>query len=275
MGLQFGPGVDFKALKAAVATHVTVENSAIALINGIADNIAIAIQRADANTQSQLNELVAELEKETKNLTDAVVSHRPLAAATLDQDTAPVVAQTLPDNPMLSAPTPSIPDDVLHAPSHVIVEPVANVEPVFVEPTPPGEIVVPTPEPEPVFVKEPIVEPAPVVVEEPIVVPEPTPEPVANVAESDPVTAPVEPVLLGPVPGDENPLINSQPFPEPVAVTPDPVVNVEPVANTEPTPPEEIVTNETPNTLSNPPVFFNQLVHDNITEDLKIKGLIA
>ncbi len=270
MGLQFGPGVDFKELSKAVSEHSTVENSAITLLNGIADNIAVAIQRADANTQFQLNELVAELEKQTKALTDAVVTHRPLAATTLD-DTTPVVANTIADNPMLSAPTPSIPDAVLHPPTHTIDVPVANTDPVvvlgpvpgdenpianndpvFVEPTPPGDIVVP--EPEPISVVEPV---SPIgetpVISEPVVEPVANTEPSVVAVAPDPVVANVETIAVGNTEPTSNTMIDIPPQGETVDV-----------ANTDPV-----------NTLKNPPVFFNQLVHENITNDLIQKGLIA
>lgn len=71
-------------LVAAVAAEDTVVDSAIALLNGIADRVAAAIATALTNGATAaelapLNDVVTDVRNKTQALTDAVVANTPAA----------------------------------------------------------------------------------------------------------------------------------------------------------------------------------------------------
>lgn len=71
--------LDFSSLQAEVARNRSVDGSAAALIRGIADRIAAAIQADDAGDATNLNALVDDLRSSTDDLSGAVSEGTPAA----------------------------------------------------------------------------------------------------------------------------------------------------------------------------------------------------
>ena len=71
--------LDFSSLQAEVARNRSVDGSAAALIRGIADRIAAAIQADDATDATNLNALVDDLRSSSDELSAAVAEGTPAA----------------------------------------------------------------------------------------------------------------------------------------------------------------------------------------------------
>lgn len=69
--------VDLSGLQAEVARNSSVDASAVALINGIADKIAAAIAADDVADAANINALVDELRASTDGLSSAVTANTP------------------------------------------------------------------------------------------------------------------------------------------------------------------------------------------------------
>lgn len=87
--------VDLTGLQFQVASVATVEGSAIALIQGIAEKINAAVSASDAATQAQVAELTASLKTSSDALAAAVVAGTPAAPVVVPPVVA-LVAQTAP-----------------------------------------------------------------------------------------------------------------------------------------------------------------------------------
>ena len=69
--------LDFSDLQAEVARNKSVDDSAAAMIRGIADKIAAAIAADDVADATNLNSLVSELRSSTDSLAGAVTENTP------------------------------------------------------------------------------------------------------------------------------------------------------------------------------------------------------
>ncbi len=68
---------DFAALEAAVAQEKTVSDSAIALLNGIAQRVADAVAADNLADNTETAKLSADLTAQTQALADAVSANTP------------------------------------------------------------------------------------------------------------------------------------------------------------------------------------------------------
>jgi hypothetical protein len=71
--------VDLSGLQAEVTRNRSVDDSAAALINGIADRIATAIREDDLGDSTAINALVEDLRSSSDSLAGAVAANTPAA----------------------------------------------------------------------------------------------------------------------------------------------------------------------------------------------------